>query len=62
MHFDHKYFADKDGIVHGTDGVMGERSQMYCEFNGVFRFGLHELKPADAPITCVTCMSVDVRK
>lgn len=61
MHWEHKFFVDKDGVVHETDGFLGERSQMLCEFNGVFRFKMHELQPADTPVTCVECLAQGIQ-
>lgn len=55
MHWEHKFFVDEGGVVHETDGFLGTRSQMLCEFNGVFRFQMNELQPVDPPVTCMEC-------
>lgn len=57
MHWEHRFFADKGGVVHETDGLLGTRSQMLCEFNGVFRFRMNELQPVNPPVTCVECLA-----
>lgn len=55
MQWDHKFFRDAQGIVHETDGTMGQASSMLCEERDNFRLKMDELVPVDPPVTCLAC-------